>query len=120
MAYKLLLLLSIALNVVSQLLIKIGMNQTGAVDLKGNMTASIMKILSNPLFLTGAFLSLMSFVPYAVALSKIELNVAFPIISIGAIVLLFVFAVLFLGETFNLYKAAGVVFCVIGILLLFR
>ncbi|MGA2141164.1 MAG: hypothetical protein ABSG94_01980 [Brevinematales bacterium] len=120
MAYKLLLLLSIALNVISQLLIKIGMNQTGAVDLKGDISGSVLKILGNPLFLSGALLSVFSFVPYAVALSKIELNVAFPVISIGAIVLLFILTVLFLGETFNIYKAGGVALCIAGILLIFR
>jgi multidrug transporter EmrE-like cation transporter len=120
MAYKLLLLLSIVINVIAQFLIKIGMKQTGAFDLKANMRASVMRIISNPLFLTGAALSILAFIPYAIALSKIELSTAFPVISIGAIILLFLFSVLFLGETFNLLKAAGVVFCVVGILLIFR
>ena len=101
-------------------MIKIGMNQTGAVDLKGDIPGSVLRSSATLSFLRAPCLSVLSFIPYAVALSKIELNVAFPVISIGAIVLLFILTVLFLGETFNIYKAGGVALCIAGILLIFR
>lgn len=61
-----------------------------------------------------------SFILYAIVLSKVELSRAYPVALLGAVVLIFIISMIFFNETFNLAKILGLIFCIIGLVFLFR
>ncbi|TSC92867.1 MAG: hypothetical protein CEN89_385 [Candidatus Berkelbacteria bacterium Licking1014_7] len=120
MIYKILLLVAILFNVIAQVVLKIFARGTHSAGSGLDIATKLKVFLTNPLFwITLVFYGL-SFVLYTVALSKIELSRAYPVSSIGAIVLILIISALFLGESLNIYKVAGIVLCLIGIVVIFR
>ncbi len=62
----------------------------------------------------------LAFLLYSIALSRLPLNVAHPLFTVGAITLVSLFSYIVLKEPFTWYAAGGMVLILIGVILLTR
>lgn len=83
------------------------------------VTKNIMSWITNWRFITGVILYAISAVLFVWALRYGNLNVLYPIIA-TSYVWVALFAGLFLGEPFGLVKWFGIVFILVGIVLIIR
>lgn len=109
-------LVSIAFNVAGQTVLKSGVNKLGA--LMFNFT-SIFKAFSSPLVLGGLFLYLLGSVFWILALSHKDLSYAYPMLSIGYLVIILVSWGI-LGEQITYVRMLGVLLISFGIILVFK
>lgn len=119
--YYSLLGLSILIGLAGQSLLKLGMRQFGQAEIASTGAAAqvlIKAALSWPV-LTGAFLYAAGFGAWLLVLTKIEVSVAYPMLSINYILITLV-AWLFLGEPINVYKIAGCMLIMAGVVVLSR
>lgn len=120
MIYKVLLFAGVILNVLAQLSLKVGMKQIGLIEINKNILLKLKPVLLNPYFWGGIILYGISFLVYSVVLSKLELSKAFPVSSVGAIILVVLVSILFLNESLTLVKLVGILFLIMGIIIVFR
>lgn len=117
--YYLLFFAGIAANIIAQILLKSGaaaQNSSSSVDL----ISKIKFMAFNPFFLAAIFFYAVSFITYSIVLSKVELSKAYPIASVLAIVAVTVVSVIFWHESASALKITGLIFCLIGIFLIFQ
>ena len=89
---------SVCLTVSGELLLKHGMNQHGTFDLEPTTLAqSLMQVFSNPAILVGFGLIFSAGLFWLSAISRMNLSVAYPMLSTSYILVL-VASALFLGE----------------------
>lgn len=120
MWYKLLLILGVACNVIAQLLLKHGMRGLDILFSEYTWSSKARAMAFNPFF-WGALISYgVGFVFYSVVLSKLTLNVAYPVASVLAIVVIYLFSVFYFNEAVYWFNIAGVILCITGILLLLK
>ena len=104
-------------SVAGQILMKIGMNQVGGID---QFDLSLMiNMLLNPFVFSGIGSYGVGFIAYLFALSKLDQSFAYPMFSLGY-VLVAVFNWVFLNEAFSATRLAGVIVIVFGVWLLGR
>lgn len=120
MAYKILLLIGVVFNVIAQILLKTGMGGLNILETNRNIVGKLQLMFINSLFWGSVLCYAIGFLIYSVVLSKIELSIAYPVASIAAIILIFIISVLYLAETINITKIFGIIFCILGILMLFK
>lgn len=118
--YYLFLFIAIIFNVIAQLLLKIVATKPELNTAGVQAIAKIKLLLPTPEFWGALFFYGISFVLYTLVLSKIEVSRAYPISSIGAIILILIFSSLFMNEAVTAAKLAGILLCFAGILLIFR
>ena len=104
-------------SVVGQLLMKVGMDQVGGIDQFS--LPLLMRMLFNPFVFSGIASYGVGFIAYLFALSKLDQSFAYPMFSLGY-VLVAVFNWTFLHEPFSITRLAGVVVIVFGVWLLAR
>ncbi len=75
----------------------------------------LLELSKSPLVLFGAFLILTAPIPYALALSRMELSTAYPVVVGITALLLIPVAIFFLGESISWYKAIGIIIIIIGL-----
>ena len=110
----------VILNVISQLLLKMGMNGIGYFEYNVSSLMSIgLRAATNPGIIFGLFLYGLSFVLWLVVLSRLEVSLAYPLLSIGYIIMPFV-SYLFLGETLSLNRLIGICIIIAGVCLVSR
>lgn len=81
-----LVLLSIILNVIGQILFKIGMNQIGNFSFSfANLCPIGFKLLTNMALIGGLFIYLISTIVWFLVLSRSDVSFAYPLLSIGYI-----------------------------------
>jgi drug/metabolite transporter (DMT)-like permease len=100
---------SVILGAFAQILLKLGTMKSGSLLL--------IKLFTNPFTLSGLFLYGLSALLWIVALSKVQLSLAYPMVSLGY-VLVFGLSYWIFGETISLLRAAGLVTIVIGVLMI--
>lgn len=111
--------LAILFNGGANILIKLGMNSfPQGHDESLSVFQLIGWAIQNPYLVGGVVSYALALVAYAYGLSKLELSVAYPIMVGMSYVLVLAASWLFLGETFNLTKAAGVLLVFAGLVLL--
>ena len=110
-------LISVCFNVFGQYSMKQGMRKFGEVTFDSNILMTIMKMFLLPNVLLGLFFYAISTVFWLIALSKIELSVAYPMLSVGYI-LLMILSYFLLNESITLYKVIGTLLVVAGITLI--
>jgi multidrug transporter EmrE-like cation transporter len=98
---------------------KQGMRKFGEVTFDNHIMMTIMKMFLLPNVLLGLFFYAISTVFWLVALSKIELSVAYPMLSVGYILLMIISYIL-LNETITVYKVIGTLLVVAGVTLISR
>ena len=108
--------LSIAFNLIGQFAIKSGVNKLGSLGLS---FGDIFKALLSPYVFCGLFAYVIGSIFWILALSHKDLSYAYPMLSIGYILILIVsWAVL--GEQISSVRIAGVVLISLGVFLIFK
>lgn len=113
-------LICVILNVISQLLLKMGVNEIGCFEYNvGSLVSVGLRAATSPGIIFGLFLYALSFVLWLVVLSRLEVSLAYPLLSIGYIIVPFV-SCLFLGETLPLSRLIGICIIIAGVFLVSR
>ena len=113
------LLLAISLGVVSQLIIKWQMSVFYFDDYETwqDKFALAFSMLLNPYIIIALVLTLLAGVTWMIAMTKFEISYAYPFTLLG-LVLVTIFSVIFFGESVNIYKLIGIVFIMLGIVVI--
>ncbi|NJD87106.1 MAG: 4-amino-4-deoxy-L-arabinose transferase [Betaproteobacteria bacterium] len=115
-----LVLTGVLLNAAAQLLLKAGTNRIGEFAFSlDNVVPIGIKVASSPFVLGGLACYAVSVVVWIMALSRVPVSVAYPMLSIGYIVNA-VAAWLLFGESLAAQKLVGIGFIVVGVWLVAR
>jgi multidrug transporter EmrE-like cation transporter len=115
-----LVLAGVLLNAAAQLLLKAGTNRIGTFDFAvANIVPVGMKIAASPFVLGGLACYAVSVVLWILALSRVPVSVAYPMLSIGYIVNAAAAWFLF-GESLGAQKLVGIGFIIVGVWLVAR
>ena len=113
------LLLSIILGVGSQLIIKWKMSAFSFDNYETwqEKFSLAFSMLLNPYIIIALVLTLLAGVTWMIAMTKFEISYAYPF-TLLALVLVTIFSVIFFGESINIYKLIGIIFIIIGIVVI--
>jgi multidrug transporter EmrE-like cation transporter len=115
-----LLMLGVLLNATAQLLLKAGTNRVGEFAFAWENVVPIgMKLASSPPILGGLACYVVSVVVWILALSRVPVSVAYPMLSVGYVVNALAAWMLF-GESIAAQKMIGIAFIVVGVFLVAR
>lgn len=115
-----LVLTGVLLNAAAQLLLKAGTNRIGSFAFSWENVLPIgLKLASNAPILAGLGCYVVSVVVWILALSRVPVSVAYPMLSIGYIVNAFAAWALF-GESLAAQKLVGIGFIIVGVWLVAR
>ena len=115
-----LVLAGVLLNAAAQLFLKAGTNRIGAFSFAlENVVPIGAKIASSPHVLAGLSCYVVSVVVWILALSRVQVSIAYPMLSIGYIVTALAAWALF-GESLTAQKLVGIGFIVVGVVLVGR
>jgi multidrug transporter EmrE-like cation transporter len=115
-----LVLAGVLLNAAAQLLLKAGTNRIGEFAFSmANVLPIGSKVATSPFILAGLACYAVSVVVWILALSRVPVSVAYPMLSIGYIVNAFAAWMLF-GESLAVQKLVGIGFIVVGVFLVAR
>jgi multidrug transporter EmrE-like cation transporter len=115
-----LILTGVLLNAAAQLLLKAGTNAVGHFEFTAaNVVPVGMKLALEPHILGGLACYVVSVVVWILGLSRVEVSVAYPMLSIGYIVNALAAWYLF-GESLTAQKLVGIGFIVAGVFLVSR
>ena len=115
-----LVLLGVLLNAAAQLLLKAGTNAIGHFAFSTENILPIgMKIASEPHILGGLACYAVSVVVWIMALSRVEVSIAYPMLSIGYLVNAIAAWYLF-GEAVTLMRMTGIGIIIVGVYIVAR
>jgi multidrug transporter EmrE-like cation transporter len=115
-----LILTGVLLNAVAQLLLKAGARVIADVPLNfGNAWTLVERIAINPPIVAGLFCYAISVVVWILALARVPVSVAYPMLSIGYVVNAIAAWWLF-GEDLNSARMAGIGVIIVGVWLVAR
>jgi multidrug transporter EmrE-like cation transporter len=110
----------IMLNALAQLLLKAGTNAVGAIHLNAdNVVPTAVKLATQLPILGGLACYVVSLVVWIIGLSRVDVTIAYPLLSLGYIVNAFG-AWYFLGEAMSAQRMLAVGVIIIGVALLAR
>ncbi len=111
---------SVALAVVGQLLLKMGMLRVGKFSFNiSTLVHQYARILLNPFVIAGLFGFFVSMLIWLYVLSRMELSFVYPFVALNYVLILFGSYFLF-KETITPLKIVGVVVIIIGVYLVAR
>lgn len=108
---------SVLLGVSGQLSMKKGMDTVGGINLFP--ITDIVKAVTNPFVFAGFCAYAISSILWLVAISKLPLSTAYPLLSMGYVIVVFASFFLF-GESITVPKLIGVVLICTGVILIGR
>ena len=115
-----LILTGVLLNAGAQLLLKAGTNSVGAFSFSAdNLLPVGIKLATEPHILGGLTCYVISVVVWIMALSRVEVSLAYPMLSIGYVVNAFAAWWLF-GEALTVERLVGIGVIIFGVFLLAR
>jgi multidrug transporter EmrE-like cation transporter len=115
-----LVLAGVLLNAAAQLLLKAGTNAIGHFEFSaGNIVPVGLRLALEPHILGGVSCYVVSLVVWIMALSRVEVSIAYPMLSIGYVVNALAAWYLF-GEALTAFKLTGIGFIVVGVFLVAR
>ena len=115
-----LVLTGVLLNAAAQLLLKAGTNAVGHFEFHfGNLVPVGLKLAIEPHILGGMACYAVSLVVWIMALSRVPVSIAYPMLSIGYVINAFV-AWQWFGEALAAQKLLGIGFIVLGVFLVAR
>jgi multidrug transporter EmrE-like cation transporter len=115
-----LVLTGVLLNAAAQLLLKAGTNRVGEFSFAlDNIVPVGSRLASSPFILGGLACYVVSVVVWILALSRVPVSIAYPMLSIGYVVNALAAWMLF-GESLTVQKLVGIGFIVIGVFLVAR
>lgn len=110
-----LILTGVLLNAAAQLSLKAGTNTLGVIGIrKGQMFSLLYGIATQPYIIGGLTCYVFSVAIWIVALSRVDVSVAYPMLSIGYIVNAFAAWYLF-GEILSISKLVGIGIIIVGV-----
>ncbi len=114
------LMLGVFLNATAQLLLKAGTNAVGHFEFNaGNIVPVGMKLALEPHIMGGMLCYVVSLVVWIMGLSRVEVSIAYPMLSIGY-VLNAVAAWYLFGEAVSLTRLTGIGVIIIGVYIVAR
>ncbi len=115
-----LVLFGVLLNAAAQLLLKAGTNAIGQFEFSAANLAPIgWKVATQPHILGGLTCYAISVVVWILALSRVEVSIAYPMLSIGYVVNAVAAYVLF-GEAVGVQRLVGIGIIIIGVYIVAR
>lgn len=115
-----LLMLGVALNASAQLLLKAGTNAVGQFEFSaGNIVPVGMKLALEPHILGGLACYVVSVVVWILGLSRVEVSIAYPMLSLGYVLNAAAAWYLF-GEAVSLTRLAGIGVIIVGVYIVAR
>lgn len=119
LSQHLLLLVNALILLTSQLLLKQGLKQGGAITLTDGtqLLAIVLKVLTTPLLMLGICLGALSTLLWLVILSRFELSHAALLMTGTYYVLVLLASALFLGESVTVWRWLGALLMIIGMAL---
>jgi multidrug transporter EmrE-like cation transporter len=115
-----LVLSGVLLNAAAQLLLKAGTNSIGTFAFTaGNLVPVGLKVASNPFIVGGLGCYAVSVVVWIMALSRVEVSLAYPMLSIGYVVNAVAAWYLF-GEALTAQRMVGIGTIIVGVFLVAR
>jgi multidrug transporter EmrE-like cation transporter len=115
-----LVLFGVLLNAAAQLFLKAGTNAVGHFDFHlDNVVPIGLKIAANPHIIGGLACYVVSVVIWIMALSRVPVSIAYPMLSIGYVVNA-VLAYYLFGEAITAQKLVGIGFIIVGVWLVAR
>ena len=109
-----LLIASLIMNSTANVLIKIGSANMSYLKTYG----PILGLIKNWPFTLGVALFGINVFVYALALSKIPLSIAYPVLSVGGLIIITAISALYFKETLNTVQMVGMLLLIIGIVLI--
>ncbi|MFT4967595.1 MAG: putative membrane protein [Candidatus Deianiraeaceae bacterium] len=103
------LIVAVLLGSVGQVCFKIG-----SASFKGNFFEHLLLFITNKFLFIGLVLYGISTIIYVTTLQKIDLSLAYPVISISYVFVVLL-AYFFLGESLSMYKVLGIMLITIGV-----
>ncbi len=115
-----LILVGVLLNAAAQLLLKAGTNAIGHFDFQlANLVPIGLKVATQPHIIGGLGCYVISVVVWILALSRVPVSIAYPMLSIGYVVNAFI-AWQWFGEALAAQKLVGIGFIIVGVFLVAR
>jgi multidrug transporter EmrE-like cation transporter len=115
-----LILTGVLLNATAQLLLKAGTNAVGHFEFHASNIVPIgLKLAFQPYIMGGMACYAVSLVVWIMALSRVPVSIAYPMLSIGYVINAFV-AWQWFGEALAAQKLLGIGFIVLGVILVTR
>ena len=115
-----LVLAGVLLNAAAQLLLKAGTNAVGHFEFSSaNIVPVGLRLALEPFILSGVACYVVSLVVWIMALSRVEVSIAYPMLSIGYLVNAVAAWYLF-GESLTALRLTGIGFIVVGVFLVAR
>jgi multidrug transporter EmrE-like cation transporter len=111
---------AVLLGTMAQLLLKAGTTAVGSFAFSGaNLIPVGWQLATQPLILGGIFAYGLSLIVWIMALSRVEVSIAYPMVSIGY-VLTAIAAWYFLGESVSAMRIAGIGVIILGVVIVAR
>jgi multidrug transporter EmrE-like cation transporter len=115
-----LILAGVLLNAAAQLLLKAGTNAVGHFEFSASNIVPIgLRLALEPTILGGVACYVVSLVVWIMALSRVEVSIAYPMLSIGYVINAVAAWYLF-GESLTALRLTGIGFIVLGVFLVAR
>ncbi len=115
-----LIILSVALSVIAQILLKYGMSNPDIHDsFSTSLRSGLLSVITNLFVILGLTTYVSSAVIWLGVLSKVDVSKAYPFVGLGFIGTM-IFAYILLNEPLTLTKIAGTLMIVLGVLLISR
>lgn len=115
-----LILTGVLLNAAAQLFLKAGTNTLGVISFSGaDWFGQALRVGTNPHIIGGMFCYAFSLVVWIMALSRVPVSIAYPMLSIGYVVSAVAAYYLF-GESLGLSRWMGIGFIIVGVYLVSR
>ncbi|HTO43322.1 MAG TPA: 4-amino-4-deoxy-L-arabinose transferase [Burkholderiales bacterium] len=115
-----LVLIGVLLNAVAQLMLKAGTNAIGAFQFStANLAPIGWKVATQPFILGGLACYAVSVVVWILALSRVEVSIAYPMLSVGYVVNA-VAAYFLFGEAVGVQRLVGIGIIILGVYIVAR
>jgi len=108
---------SVLLNALAQILLKAGMKNFSNIDLKNNITQTVLSISLNPYIISGFISYGISIILWLWVLSKVDVSLAYPFQALGYIVVT-ILAWFVFQENINLTRIIALIFITVGLIIL--
>ncbi len=113
-------LTGVLLNAAAQLLLKAGVNAVGAITIdRATLFATALRVLTQWPVLAGLTLYVVSVAVWIVGLSRVDVSIAYPMLSLGYVVNALAAWYLF-GEIIGPLRVAGILLILAGVFLIAR
>ncbi|MDW7534555.1 MAG: SMR family transporter [Candidatus Nitrotoga sp.] len=115
-----LIFIGMMLNVIAQLMIKAGTTSIGYFEFsRSNILPVGMRFAAEPLIIGALVCYALSVIVWILTLSRVQVSIAYPLLSMGYVVNMFAAWWLF-NESINPTKIAGVSVIILGVIIIFR